>query len=288
MKNILTLIGGGDRDEVILRTAWAAALPCSSHLDCLHVRVSAVEAARGSPVEFAASSALRGALSRLDADARTCSRVAAAHIREFCERAVIRLNQAVSGRQNGITASYREETDDALERLLAHGHRSDLIVMGRARQTQGLPSYTLSRLISRSGRPMLVAASGAPQKLTGTVLVCWDGSKGAARAVEAAAPILTRATRVIVVSAARSPARAAKTADKAIRRLLDLGIQAEARHIAVDGRGVAVQLSAVAEDCEADLVVTGAYGRSVARELLFGSRTDAIVRQIDRPIFMMH
>jgi nucleotide-binding universal stress UspA family protein len=31
----------------------------------------------------------------------------------------------------------------------------------------------------------------------------------------------------------------------------------------------------------------GAYDRSVARQLVFGSRTEAIVRHIDRPIFIM-
>jgi tripartite-type tricarboxylate transporter receptor subunit TctC len=34
----------------------------------------------------------------------------------------------------------------------ASGLQSDLIVMGRAKQTQGLPSYTLEHLIKRSGR----------------------------------------------------------------------------------------------------------------------------------------
>jgi len=36
MKTILTFVGGGDRDAVILQTALAAASPLSAHLDCLH------------------------------------------------------------------------------------------------------------------------------------------------------------------------------------------------------------------------------------------------------------
>ena len=59
MKNILALIGGGDRDEVVFETALAAAEPCSSHVNFLHIHVGPVEAARGSAVEFATGSALR-------------------------------------------------------------------------------------------------------------------------------------------------------------------------------------------------------------------------------------
>jgi hypothetical protein len=207
MKNIPTLIGGGERDEVILQTAFAAALPCASHLDCLRVHVSAPEAARGGPCRVRGRPALRDALSRLEANAATYSRLAADNIRDFCDRAVIGISDAIVDRRNGVTASYREETDRALERLLAYGHCSDLIVMGRAKQTQGLPSYTLEHLAARCERPMLVAASAAPEKLTGTVIVCWDGSKAAGRAIEAALPILARARQVVVVSVARSRAR---------------------------------------------------------------------------------
>ena len=41
MKTILALIGGGDRDEIILRTAYAAAVPLGARLNLLHVHVSA-------------------------------------------------------------------------------------------------------------------------------------------------------------------------------------------------------------------------------------------------------
>ena len=84
MKTILGLIGGGDRDEVILRTALAAAVPLSAHLDFLHVHVTAVKAARYSRVEFARGAGLRNAMDQLETKAKTFSEVAADHVREFC------------------------------------------------------------------------------------------------------------------------------------------------------------------------------------------------------------
>ncbi len=46
MRSILVFIGGGERDEVIIRTAHAAAVPLGAHLEFLHVRVSAPVAMR--------------------------------------------------------------------------------------------------------------------------------------------------------------------------------------------------------------------------------------------------
>ena len=71
-----------------------------------------------------------------------------------------------------VTASYREEAGDSLERLTFHARHCDLIVMGRAKQKQGLAQDTLERLVLVCGRPMLVAATAAPQRLTGTIMVC--------------------------------------------------------------------------------------------------------------------
>ena len=89
MKNILALIGGGDRDEVVFETALAAAEPCSSHVNFLHIHVGPIEAARGSAVEFATGPALRGALEDLENRAKIYSRLAADHIRDLCEDSVI-------------------------------------------------------------------------------------------------------------------------------------------------------------------------------------------------------
>jgi nucleotide-binding universal stress UspA family protein len=288
MKNILALIGGGDRDEVIFETALAAAEPCSSHVNFLHIHVGAVEAARGSAVEFATGPALRDALQNLEYRAKTYSRLAADHIRDLCEDSVIPTDEMVSAPRNGVTASYRIETDKALERLTASGLQSDLIVMGRAKQTQGLPSYTLQHLITRSGRPMLIAASGAPQKLTDTVIVFRNASDSAARAVDAAKPILTKATRVVVATVLKGRKQNGTTLAELVRKLADCEINAEPLVIPADGRGLAIQLASVADKCSANLVAMGAYGRGIARELLFGSQTEALLRVTDKPILLMH
>jgi nucleotide-binding universal stress UspA family protein len=285
MKTILTFVGGGDRDEVILRTALAAAMPLSAHLDCLHARVPAMLAARYAHTEFATGAALRNALEELGINAEAFSALAAEHVRAFCENAGIEMCEApAAGR--GVTASFREEESNARERLNHHASQGDLVLIGRARQKQGLAPDTLEHLVRNCGRPVLVAASAAPRTLTDTIMVCWKDSASTAAAVTAAAPLLAKARRVVFVGAAKRDGGLSDALGATAREVA--GERAEARFVQASGRGVPEALSAAAEECSADLVVTGAYGRSRGREILFGSCTDRLLDHIDRPMLLMH
>jgi nucleotide-binding universal stress UspA family protein len=287
MKTILVLVGGGDRDQVILQTALAAAVPLSAHLEFLHIHVSSGQAARYSHAEFAMGPALRNTLEQLENKAKSFSDLAADHIRDFCARSMVEIcDTPIEGRK--VTASFREEKDNALERLTFHARHNDLVVMGRAKQTQGLAPDILERLVLSCGRPMLVAGSAAPQQLTGTIMVCWKESVNAARAVAAATPILTKAKRVVFASVMERDDGVTEALHHLTRQFAWNGISTEVQVIPASGRGIPDSLAAAAEACGADLVVMGAYGRSRARQLLFGSCTEAFIRHADKPILLMH
>jgi nucleotide-binding universal stress UspA family protein len=254
----------------------------------LHIHVTAGEAALGTRAEFARGPAVGVALRQLEERARTYSRVAADHIRDLCENSVVPITDAADVGRNSVTASYSEETNQALKRLTENASRNDLIVIGRLKQTQGLPSRTLEHLIRHSSKPMLVAASGSPRELTGTAIVFWDGSESARRAVEAAKPLLTKAGRVIVTRVLDRRKEDERVLTEIVRTLADCDIKAEPLPISADGRDLAAQLAVAADECKADLVVMGAYGRGMVRELLFGSRTEALLRSTDRPILLVY
>lgn len=292
MKSILVLIGGGHRDRVVFQTALAAAQPLSGHLDCLHIHVTAGQAARETAIEFVSGPALQEALVELQAKSETFSRAAADNFRELCAGAMIECcdREAAADRPSdatGVTASFREETDNALERLTVHARASDFVVMGRARQTQGLPKDTLERLILRCGRPMLLAGADAPKQLD-TIMVCWKKSDYSARAVAAATPLLSRAKRVVFTMVAEPDAQATESLNTLAGQFAGNNLQTEARVIAPNGRKIADVLSVAAEDCAADLVVMGAYGRARALEFLFGSCTESLLMHSDKPILLLH
>jgi len=288
MKTILGLVGGSDRDEVICRTALAAAVPLSAHLDFLHVHVSAVIAARyDGPAQFAMGSGVDNALDVLETKAKRFSKVAADHVHRFCASSKIKVGEpARNGKET--TATFREEKDTTIERLIFHARHSDLVVLGRAKQTQGLSPQTLERLVKNCGRPVLVAATEAPRTLTGTVMVCWTKSANVARAVAAATPILTSAKRVVFTSIAKRNEDETEAVHDLVRRFARNGVAAEAQIIQADGGRIPNLLATAAEDCNADLIVMGAYGRSRLREIVLGSCTEVLLRDVDKPILLMH
>jgi nucleotide-binding universal stress UspA family protein len=288
MKTILGLIGGGERDDVIMKTAFAAAAPLSAHLNFLHVHVSAGIAARyDNAVQFAVGPSIGDALRHLTSNAQKFSTVAEQHFREFCGRSQIEIRDAPTDSKT-VTASFREENDTSIEQLVLHASQADLVVLGRAKQTQGLSPDTLERLIRICGRPVLVAATTAPQTLPGTVMVCWQKSDSVARAVAAAMPLLTNAKRVVFTTVTRRNRAAIDGAHDLVQQLARNGVLAEVRNIEGDQTAIPTLLAHAAEDCRADLVVTGAYDHSRVRELIFGSGTEDLIHDIDRPMFLMH
>jgi nucleotide-binding universal stress UspA family protein len=285
MKTILTFVGGGERDEVILQTALAAAIPLSAHMDCLHAHVPSMMAARHANLDFAMGAGLRNELQRLRTNSDSFSSVAARNIRAFCAKAGIQICDGPTAAQT-VTARLFEELSNELECLNAHASQRDLVVMGRARQKQGLAPDTLEHIVRMSGRPVLAAGTAAPTTLTGTIMVCWKDTGTTAAAVKDAAPLLAKARRVVFVSVAKRDGGLATAMTSHAREAA--GIEAEVQVIPPNREGIPDTLAAAAEQCGADLLVMGAYGTSRGRQILFGSRTDHLLARTDRAVLLRH
>jgi nucleotide-binding universal stress UspA family protein len=290
MKSMLVLIGGGPRDRVVFNTAMAAARPLGAHLDCLHIYVTMEQAARDLAGEHARGAVLREALGRIQTKSEIlarASKAAADNVRELCARERIELRDRRPSDATGVTASFREETDNTLEALIRNARNSDLVVMGRAKQTQGLPQDTLERMILRCGRPMLLAGADAPKQLD-TMMVCWKQSDHSTRAVAAATPLLTHAKRVVFATVGEPDAQASDTLNTLARQSVGGNVQTDVKIVPPNGRKIPDVLSAAADECAADLVVMGAYGRARALEFLFGSCTESLMTRSDKPILLLH
>jgi len=146
MKSILVPAGGSDTDELVFATALAAARPFSAHLRFVHIHVDPGQAAINTPhVEFASGAALIDALGQLQSKTVDRSTAAARHVQEFCTRAAVDIVD-VPRVSHAATASWREECGNAHQRLLFHARHSDLVVMGRAKRSNGLPPDLIEQL----------------------------------------------------------------------------------------------------------------------------------------------
>ena len=288
IKTILVPTSGSNTDDAVFGTALAAARLFAAHLDFCHVRVDAGEAIRYIPhAGFASGAALREALDTLGADGRTRSVTAARHVEEFCEREQIVLADAPLGVE-AVSASWYEHSGPAEEHLLTRARHSDLVVMGRAEGSDGLPPDLLRFLLLESGRPILVAPERPRASLVGTVMLCWKEAREPARAVTAAMPFLAKAKRVVIVAVEENGTACTPALADLVRQMAWHRIRADRRAISAGRRPAAVVLASAAEECDADLLVMGGYGRGPLVEDLFGGCTRSFLEHAEVPILALH
>jgi nucleotide-binding universal stress UspA family protein len=165
------------------------------------------------------------------------------------------------------------------------GRRFDLSVVRQAEADR----LIIEAALFDSGRPVLVV----PYRLRGgikldRVLVCWDGSRSAARAAGDALPFLKRAKAVeIVIVGDEVKSNEIPGADIA-NHLARHGIKVDVKEIVEPfGDPESVLLSYPAES-SADIMVMGAYGHSRWREFVLGGVTRTILSRMTIPTLMSH
>ena len=142
-----------------------------------------------------------------------------------------------------------------------------------------------------SGRGCLfLPPGGATHKTFRTILIAWDGSREAARAVAEAMPLLTDASKVYVgqiVDPGQSPLEAERQFGGINAHLERYGVDATLSQ--VDYRyNTGEQILEMAHQKGADLVVMGAYGHSRFLEWALGGATRYLLRYSTLPLLMAH
>jgi nucleotide-binding universal stress UspA family protein len=195
--------------------------------------------------------------------------------------------------RRGVSAEWREIPEGADADPALHARYADLTILGQFDPDK--PDTIRPRpeqVTLVSGRPILVVPNvGNFADLGRRVVIGWNASREAARAVNDAMPLLTAAETVTVLTIdPREGPRAhgeLPGADISLH-LARHGVKAEIeRTVSADLPLGEVLLSRVA-DLGADLLVMGAYGHSRARELLLGGATRSLLRSMTLPVLMSH
>jgi nucleotide-binding universal stress UspA family protein len=289
MKTILVPAGGGNADAPVFDTALVVARPLAAHLEFVHVHLAAGDAAAHTPhMEFARGAAIAKALDTLAGKAAQRAAAARQNVQDFCARNRIEMFEAPHAAA-GVTARWRQDDGEPMERLAFHARHHDLVVMARPTQLDGLPPDRLETLLLSCGRPLLITPPTVPMRALGTVMVCWKETSEAARALSAAMPLLAKAKRVVIACVEEAGAGALTEAiGEVIRELAWNGIAAEPQVLPRKGRSTAETLFAAARGLDADLMVMGAYGHRYLREALFGGCTQSAIDSAECPVFLVH
>ncbi|MGB6964126.1 MAG: universal stress protein, partial [Xanthobacteraceae bacterium] len=166
-----------------------------------------------------------------------------------------------------------------------------LAVVGQAEpETSTIDDIIAETTLFESGRPIVVVPyiQKAPLKLD-KVMVCWDGSRQAARAIGDAMPLLAEAGKVEIVIIANEPGKQDEIAGVDMgQHLARHGLKVDLERIPRGDVDVADALLSHAADSGADFLVMGGYGHSRLREFVLGGVTRSIFRSMTLPTLMAH
>jgi nucleotide-binding universal stress UspA family protein len=141
-----------------------------------------------------------------------------------------------------------------------------------------------------SGRPVLLVPPGAPAFSGRMVVVGWDATRSATRALHDALPLLTKAQKAVVISLSDDKVfRLPKSGPEVCRYLERWGIDASFDAPKRKQDKIGHELLLHAKRLEADLLVMGGFGHAREREFLFGSATrDIFQSHLELPVLMSH
>jgi nucleotide-binding universal stress UspA family protein len=182
----------------------------------------------------------------------------------------------------------RGRTDEVPGILVEYARLRDLTIIS---VPDGGDRWDAEAIMFGSGRPTLVLPErphARPLALN-TVVVAWDFSRAAARAVSDALPLLERAGQVrIVTVSGEKKIDTSRSAEELARNLARHGIDVVLDEVRAEGRTIGDVLAAHAASCSADVLVMGAYGHSRFREFILGGATRSLLASPPLPILFSH
>lgn len=189
---------------------------------------------------------------------------------------------------------FHAEDGDPVYWLTLYGRYADVIVVQQPEEGDIVigAGAMLGALALSCGRPVLVVPRTGVKSLSAErIMIAWNGSKEAARALADALPFLQKASEVevVTVAEARTTAEGAGPSVQDVCRHLELhGIKAAAIELPRTKIKIADALLSRAAAQGADLVVLGAYGHSRFRELVLGGVTRHFLSNSAAPLLLSH
>jgi nucleotide-binding universal stress UspA family protein len=277
LKNIGVFVDATPEGEQRIDYAATLAHQCGAYLAGIHV-VSAVRPEYRSDYYVIGEKAIRALL----VEWKAADEAATSNVRRRFE--------AISAKRD-LSAEFRViRRGGPDEDLTLSSLHSDLVVIGQ-RELQELKGYASpEKLLLSSGAPILVIPSGWKSGSIGNkILVGWNASREARRAVADALPFLVAASSVtlLVVDSEQRAGRHGEEpgADIALY-LARHGAHVEVEQVLSQGARVADIILSCAAEHGVDLIVIGAYGHARPVEMMFGGVTRTLLKEALVPILI--
>ena len=201
-----------------------------------------------------------------------------------------RLVERLTGLQVPTEIRRFDETFGTMSIKVAEQARyADLFVATRPYGAGDTPVWLdlVEAVLFGSGRGLLIVPPGQHRRgPVETVLLAWNGSREAARALSEGLDFVENAARTVVLMI--DPPHRAATESDVKAYLAHHGVTAEIVAVESQGRRVADVVLEEANRISADLVIMGGYGHTRLREQVFGGATLDMLTVSDRPVLLAH
>jgi nucleotide-binding universal stress UspA family protein len=278
IKQILVCVEGSPSNEAVMRLAIDIARTAGASLAGLAI-VDEPDIRAGTPTSIGGSAFKHERDDVLVADAR---RHAADWLALFERRC----------REAQIAARSLEIVGRPAESILAEMEGYDLTILGRDAnfrfETESEDPQTRDQILHRATRPVLLVPETSAPTLGKCVLIAYDGSGAAKRAIASFADSGLAATREIhVATVDDSGAVAWDMVNKAVELLASAGIAAKPHNV-VSLLSNTDALFNLAEELGAGLMVMGAFAHSRLVRLFSHSVTRGLVEKTTIPLYLKH
>jgi nucleotide-binding universal stress UspA family protein len=223
------------------------------------------------------------------------------YLRQMTDQALAQFEPAMKEAQ---ISSYEQRIvdDDAAAGFCLHGRYSDLLVIGQhdpEHISAAIMSDFPEDVVLHASRPVLIVPYvGTFETVGKRVLISWDASKEATRAITCALPLLKRAelVQIAVFNAENNSELHGEEPGADIALYLarhGIKVEISQHHTHLDPVShskldVGNALLSLANDYGSDLLVMGGYGHSRFRETILGGVTRTILETMTLPVLMSH
>jgi nucleotide-binding universal stress UspA family protein len=179
--------------------------------------------------------------------------------------------------------------EQKLSRLAAADIATDIAVCARLKDLSIVPvkpnddrsEKLVERLIFESGRPILMCPEEFASELAvvfDKVVIAWDHTAPAARAVADALPMLQAAADVRIITATDKKTPAEQESGTAlVSHLAEHDIKATFETVKIEGSSVGKVFEAYVKANAIDLLIMGAYRHSRLNEIVWGGATKTVI-----------
>jgi len=282
LRKILVPVRGDGKGDNVLAHAAALARGFNAHIEITHCRAKPEDLLPfGVPIPAAVRAQLTQSSTELfDAEE--------AGLRAELEALAKTLNLTLTDKPTGtaVTASFVEESGRQIDVIRHHGRLADLIAVAKPDIDRNIGTNTLKAALFSTGRPVLMCpetGGTVAEELGQNIVIAWDGSLEASRAVISTLPLLAAAKQVTIVTVTGKPVSV--PADELRDYLAAQDVSASVQIIEAKPN-VAQALLDTANKVGADMMILGAYSRNIELERLLGGTTQYIVDHATIPVIM--